>query len=186
MAGSADLWDITAVMIPNRRLLVVFVLIGLVAGASVKASRLWAVAQADAEKTSIQERLDRVRADLFARAERIKEDIHELKAVLAFDPRSAEGHLLLGIAYRALGSAELMGEAVAELRQALALNPGFAPAHLYLAHIYLDLGRAGRAREEMWAALVQVPGNPQFLALLGETERQLKSGKGPGSDILRF
>ena len=79
-----------------------------------------------------------------------------------------------------------MGEAVAELRQALALNPGFAPAHLYLAHIYLDLGRAGRAREEMWAALVQVPGNPQFLALLGETERQLKSGKGPGSDILRF
>ena len=72
MAGSADLWDITAVMIPNRRLLVVFVLIGLVAGASVKASRLWAVAQADAEKTSIQERLDRVRADLFARAERIK------------------------------------------------------------------------------------------------------------------
>jgi tetratricopeptide (TPR) repeat protein len=68
-----------------------------------------------------------------------------------------------------------MGEAVAELRQALALDPGLAPAHLYLAHIYLDLGRARRAREELETALVQVPGNPHLLALLGEAERQLKN-----------
>src|SRR6185503_9782963 len=66
-------------------------------------------------------------------------------------------------------------EAVAELRQALALNPALAPARLYLAHVYLDLGRSARAREELEAALAQVPGNPQFLALLGETERQLRN-----------
>jgi tetratricopeptide (TPR) repeat protein len=44
----------------------------------------------------------------------------------------------------------------------------------YLAHLYLDMGRATRAREELEAALLQVPGNPEFLALLGEAERGLK------------
>ncbi len=163
-------------MSPNRfRLLIVCLLGGLVADASLDSDRLLAASQADAGKASIQERLKVVRADLFSRTEHINEDIRELKEILALDPRSAEGHLLLGIAYRSLGSQELMGEAVAELRQALELNPGFAPARFYLAHIYLDLGRAGRAREELEAALVQVPGNPQFLALLGEAERQLKN-----------
>lgn len=162
-------------MIHNRFRVLIVVLAGTVAGASPAPSRLLAAAQGDAGKASIQERLNRVRADLFSRTDHINEGIQELKAILALDPRSAEAHLLLGIAYRSLGSAELMGEAVAELRQALALNPGFVPARFYLARIYLDLGRAARAREELETALVQVPGNPQFLALLGEAERQLKN-----------
>ena len=81
--------------------------------------------------------------------------------------------MLLGIAYRSVGSPDLMGETVAEFRQALALNPDFVPARFYLAHVYLDLGRAGRAREELETALTKHPGQPQFLALLGEAERQL-------------
>jgi tetratricopeptide (TPR) repeat protein len=137
--------------------------------------RFLAAIQGDAAKGSIEERLTRVRTDLFSRPDRVNEGIQELKAILALDPRSAEAHLLLGIAYRTVASAELMGEAVAEFRQAIALNPGFVPARFYLARVYLDLGRAARAREELEAALAQVPGNPQFLALLGETERQLKN-----------
>lgn len=129
---------------------------------------------------TIQQRLDRVRESLFSGAGRPEQSIQELKVILAADPGSAEAHLLLGIAYRAAGSSELMGEAVAELRQALALNPAFVPARFYLAHLYLDLGRAERAREELQTALSTAPGNPQFLALLGETERQLKN---PGRSV---
>ncbi len=123
----------------------------------------------------IQQRLDRVRADLFARAEHLPEDVRELKAILAVDPRAAEAHVLLGIAYSTQGSKDLKGEAIGEFRQALDLDPRQVPVHFYLAHLYLDLGRAARAREELEAALVKAPGNPEFLALLGETERQLRN-----------
>jgi tetratricopeptide (TPR) repeat protein len=153
------------------RALRLLLLAGIVACAS--GERLPAASQADAGKVSIQERLSRVRADLFSNAARVNEDIRELREILGVDPSLAEGHLLLGLAYRSLGSAELMGEAVAELRQALALDPGFVPARLYLAHLYIDLRRVERAREELDAALVQLPGHPQVLALLGEVERQL-------------
>jgi tetratricopeptide (TPR) repeat protein len=157
----------------NRfRVLIVCLLVGCVAGAA-RASL--AASQADAGKVSIQERLNRLREGLFAGTGRVSDAIDELKGILALDPGSAEGHLLLGIAYRTQGSPDLVGEAVAELRQALALNSGFVPARFYLARIYLDLGRAGRAREELETALAQAPGNPQFLALLGEAERQLKN-----------
>jgi len=123
----------------------------------------------------VQERLDRVKADLYSRTDRVTENVRELKQILALDPRSAEGHMLLGIAYSTLGSKELKGEAIGEFRQALDLNPRLVEVRFYLAHLYLDLGRAVRAREELDAALVQAPGNPEFLALLGEAERQLKN-----------
>lgn len=157
------------------RLSVLLVVLAPAVSATTFSPSLLGASQADAAKPSIQERLSRVRADLFSRTDRIDEDLRELKAILAIDPRSAEAHLLLGIAYRVAGSPELMGEAIAELRQALALNPDFSPARFYLARIYLDLGRAARAREELESALLAVPGNPQFLALLGEAERQLKN-----------
>jgi tetratricopeptide (TPR) repeat protein len=155
----------------NRFRVWVVVFAGTVAAAAITTSRL----EAAQGSPSIQERLDRVRADILSRTDHIDDDIRELKTILGAAPRSAEAHLLLGLAYRVVGSPELMGEAVAELRQALALNPDFSPARFYLARIYLDLGRAARAREELQTALEQVPGNPQFLALLGETERQLKN-----------
>jgi tetratricopeptide (TPR) repeat protein len=83
--------------------------------------------------------------------------------------------MLLGIAYSTWGSKELKGEAIGEFRQALDLDPRLVQVRFFLAHLYLDLGRAARAREELEAALVQNPGNPEFLALLGEAERQLKN-----------
>ena len=132
-------------------------------------------AQVNAPPAAIQERLDRARADLFSRAAHLNDDVRELKQILALDPRSAEAHLLLGVAYSTMGSRELKGEAVAEFRQALDVNPGLVPVRFYLARLYLDLGRAARARQELEAALEQVPGNPEFLALLGEAERQLKN-----------
>jgi tetratricopeptide (TPR) repeat protein len=136
-----------------------------------------AAAQAAASKAATQERLKRVGAELITTADpaRITQATEELKSILAVDPTLAEAHMLLGIAYGRQGSPDMMGEAVAEFRQALDLNPKLAPARLYLARVYLDLGRAARAREELDAALAQVPGQPQFLAMLGETERQLKN-----------
>jgi tetratricopeptide (TPR) repeat protein len=114
-----------------------------------------------------------VRTALLSRTARVEDAVRELKAILALDPRSAEAHMLLGIAYRMQGSPEMLGEAKAELVQALANNPQFTPARYYLAQLYLELGRPAGAREQMEAALGQQPGNPQFLALLGEAERQM-------------
>jgi tetratricopeptide (TPR) repeat protein len=123
----------------------------------------------------IQERLDRVKADLYSRTDRLAENVKELKEILALDPRSADAHMLLGIAYSTWGSSDLKGEAIGEFRQALDLNPRLVQVRFFLAHLYLDLGRAARAREELDAGLAQTPGNPEFLALLGEAERQLKN-----------
>ncbi len=122
---------------------------------------------------TLQERLSTVQADLFGRIEHLQEDIAELKAILALDPQSAEGHMLLGLAYRALGAPQLAGEAKAELRQALDLNPNLVAARYVLAQVYLDMGRFESVRDEMQAALTQAPGQPQFLAVLGEAERQM-------------
>lgn len=122
-----------------------------------------------------RERVARISADLFSATPHLTDDVRELKEILAADTSNAQAHMLLGIAYRGLGSQEMASEAIAELRQAIALDPGFVPARLYLAYIYLDIGRAQRAREELDAALQQSPGNPQLLALSGEAERQLKN-----------
>ena len=131
--------------------------------------------QAAAPPAPIQERLERVKAELYSRTDRLDENVKELKQILALDPRSADAHMLLGIAYSTWGSKELKGEAIGEFRQALDLNPRLVEVRFFLAHLYLDLGRADRARDELDAALAQTPGNPEFLALLGEAERQLKN-----------
>lgn len=156
---------------PPLRVLVVCT--AIVAAAATGAGRSLEAFQTDAGRASIQERLNRVGTDLFSGATRVDEAVRELKAILALDPRLPEGHLLLGMAYRMLGSADLMGEAKAELVQALALKPDLVPARSYLAQLYLDLGRAGGARDTLEAGLVLSPGLPQLLALLGEAERQL-------------
>src|SRR5688500_1880647 len=131
--------------------------------------------QAAAPAATIQERIERVRADLYSRTDRLDENVKELKQILALDPRSADAHMLLGIAYSTWGSKELKGEAIGEFRQALDLNPRLVQIRFFLAHLYLGLGRAVRAREELEAGLAQTPGNPEFLALLGEAERQSKN-----------
>jgi tetratricopeptide (TPR) repeat protein len=136
---------------------------------------VFALYQAAVAPAPIQERLDRVKADLYSRTDRLDENVKELKQILALDPRSADAHMLLGIAYSTWGSKELKGEAIGEFRQALDLNPGLVQVRFFLAHLYLGLGRAGRAREELETALVQSPGNPEFLALLGEAERESKN-----------
>ncbi|MGH9309348.1 MAG: tetratricopeptide repeat protein [Vicinamibacterales bacterium] len=131
-----------------------------------------AAAQGTAQP-STDEKLKRIGGELFARGDRAEDAVRELKEVLAQDPRSAQAHFLLGVAYGRLADPDLMGEAAAEFRQALDLEPALVQARYYLAQVYLDMGRAERARSEMETALKQVPEHPQFLALLGEIERQL-------------
>jgi tetratricopeptide (TPR) repeat protein len=155
--------------------------IALLASASVMAGAgpakdppsLFAQQTAQADRAAVGIRLKRVATAIFSGTARIDESIHELKAILALDPRSAEAHFLLGVAYRAAGSPDMMAEAKAELRQALALDPGLVPARLHLAQAYLDFGQPKRAREELEIGLTQIPRQPQFLALLGEAERRL-------------
>jgi len=122
-----------------------------------------------------RERLNRISADLFSSTPHPNDDIRELKEILGAEVNNAEAHMLLGIAYRGLGSPDMMSEAVAEFRQAIALNPGYVPARLYLAYVYLDIGRPQRAKEELEAALQQSAGNPQLLALESAAERDLKN-----------
>ena len=122
---------------------------------------------------SSRERINRVGTDLFSQTPHPVEAIAELKSILATEPTLAEAHMLLGLAYRMQGRADLLGEAVAELRQALAINPDIGLARLSLARIYLDMARPARARDELTTALERAPGQPQLLTLLGEAERQL-------------
>jgi len=121
----------------------------------------------------LQARLNRVAADLYSAEPRTAEAVKELKAILAAAPDSAEAHLLLGMAYRALNSPDLMGESIAELRQAIDLKPSLYVARLMLARVYLDMARASRARDELESLRKDMPDHPQVLSLLGEAERAL-------------
>src|SRR4029078_4357645 len=71
----------------------------------------------------VQERLNRVRNDLFSPTPHVTDDVRELKEILGVDPQAVEAHLLLGMAYRAQGTQEMLAEAVAEFRQALEIKP---------------------------------------------------------------
>src|SRR6476660_8111231 len=113
----------------------VCLLAGVLFAPAIGSVRLLAAPQIAAGTVTIDERLKRVSSDVFTRTDRITEDIAELKSILAIDPKSAEAHMLLGIAYRTEGSAELMSEAAAELRQAVALDPSSVSARFYLAHM---------------------------------------------------
>jgi tetratricopeptide (TPR) repeat protein len=124
---------------------------------------------------AVVERLTRVQRALFSGTADVKAAIRELKAILAIDPRSHDAHVLLGIAYRGLGTPEFIAESVAEFRQALAITPRDPQTRLYLAYGYRDLGRLDRAREELQTALTDAPGDIQILTLLGDVERQLQN-----------
>lgn len=137
-----------------------------------------------AVQDSLAARMQRASAIVMGGGGSLDVAIRELKEILAIDPKLAEAHLLLGVAYRLKGEPELVGEAKAELRQALASKPDLVPARFFLAELYLDLGRPRQAREQLRAGLAQVPGQPQLLALLGETERRQGNPQG-ALEILR-
>jgi Tfp pilus assembly protein PilF len=127
------------------------------------------------EPSALQDTLKRLSAVVFFRPHGIEAAIKDLKAVLAAHPQSAEAHFLLGVAYGRLRATEFMSEAKAEFQQALALDPKLVHARYDLAQVYLDLGRAAKARDELQTALVHGP--RQFLALLGETEREFLASR---------
>ncbi len=103
----------------------------------------------------------------------VDQAVRELKGVLALDPRSAAGHMLLGQAYLAMRSVSMVAEAKAELQQALDLDPTLLWARFYLAKVYIDQGRYDRAKEELELGLAERPKVPHFLSLLGEVHRKM-------------
>ena len=130
-------------------------------------------------------RADQQGAQLGAAAEhlqqgRTEQTIRECKDVLAADPRSAPAHMLLGLAYLALGSTDRIADAKAELQQALDLDPELLWARFYLARLYFDQGLTEKAQEQLERGLKQSPGLPDFLSLLGEVRRELGD---PGASV---
>ena len=101
-----------------------------------------------------------------------QEAIKELKTAITLDPRSAGAHLMLGYAYRLLGSYRMIGEAKGEFRQALSLDPANTSARFHLARVYLDLGRVRKARTTLEERLEITEKTPELLSLLGEVNRQ--------------
>jgi tetratricopeptide (TPR) repeat protein len=102
-----------------------------------------------------------------------QQTIRECKALLANDPRSAPAHMLLGLAYVALGSTAMIADAKAELQQALDIEPELLSARYYLARLYFDQGLTEKAQEQLERGLKQSPGAANFLSLLGEVRREL-------------
>ena len=111
---------------------------------------------------------------------KVEQAIRECKVVLAADPRSAPAHMLLGLAYLALGSTDRIADAKAELQQALDLDPELLWARFYLARLYFDQGLSEKAQDQLERGLKQSPGLPDFLSLLGEVRRELGD---PGASV---
>ena len=103
---------------------------------------------------------------------RTREAIKQFKTAITLDPQSAGAHLMLGFAYRLLGSYRMIGEAKGEFRQALSLDPGNTSARFHLARVYLDLGRIRKARETLEERLGITERTPELLSLLGEVNRR--------------
>lgn len=165
--------QLVTLLLVRAKLIPVLAMSLTISGSVALRSEGAAVSQSAAGAADVQQRLNRVASGLFGGTTPPDEAIRDLKGVLALDPQSAEGHVLLGMAYRMEGSPELTGEARAELVQALAIKPELVPARVYLAQLYLDLGRPGAARDTLATGLARQPDDPQLLALLSETERQL-------------
>ena len=102
-----------------------------------------------------------------------QEAIKELKTAITLDPRAAGAHLMLGYAYRLLGSYRMIGEAKGEFRQALPIDPDNTSARFHLPRVYLDLGRIRKARETLEERLEITENTPELLSLLGEVIRQM-------------
>ena len=111
---------------------------------------------------------------------RAEQTVRECKGVLATDPRSAQAHMLLGLAYLAQGSMDRIADAKAELQQALDLDPELLWARFYLARLYLEQGLTEKAQQQLERGLKQSPGLPPFLSLLGEIRRRLGD---PGASV---
>jgi len=109
-----------------------------------------------------------------------EQTIREVKRVLAADARSAPAHMLLGLAYVALGSTDRIADAKAEFQQALDLDSELLWARFYLARLYFDQGLSEKAQEQLERGLKQSPALPDFLSLLGEVRRELGD---PGASV---
>jgi tetratricopeptide (TPR) repeat protein len=88
---------------------------------------------------------------------------NEIRQALAFDPRDAYAHALLGLC---LGHRELFKEATEEAQQAIHLAPDFPFAHYALASIMRERNRNDEALTAINEALRLDASDPAYFALL--------------------
>jgi tetratricopeptide (TPR) repeat protein len=106
-----------------------------------------------------------VKARFLVQEKRIDEALARAQAAVAANPRSAEGHYLLGSLYADKNDTE---RAIGEFNEVLKLNPRASAAQLQVARLELAKGRAGAAGAVQYAeqALTSAPGNPLARLLL--------------------
>src|SRR5690348_9631545 len=97
-------------MSPRRRILWCALLFALAAPAALDAGGQ----QTATPAPTLQDRVARVRNEIFTRPDRANASVKELHDILASDPNLAEAHLLLGLVHASRGTSEMRAEAAAE------------------------------------------------------------------------
>jgi tetratricopeptide (TPR) repeat protein len=101
-----------------------------------------------------------------------QESVPQFKQAIADDPKLAQAHYMLAVAYLTLGGEQAPALAEAELRTALELSPKDASAHVQLGNIALHRQQYPLAEKELKIALAQNPYNPDALLSLGQLYAQ--------------
>jgi tetratricopeptide (TPR) repeat protein len=97
-----------------------------------------------------------------------QQSLPQFQQAVADDPKLAQAHYMLAVAYLTVGGNQAPALGEAELRAALSLSPDLAAAHVQLGTIALHRQQYDIAEKELQQALAQNPDNPDALLALGQ------------------
>lgn len=98
-----------------------------------------------------------------------REAIIEFKNVVQIDPKDAEGHYRLALAFLKIGSFPDMQAAFGELRKSVEIDPANRDAQVKLAELYLLAREPKKAREHAEVVLAAAPRDTEGLILRGRS-----------------
>jgi tetratricopeptide (TPR) repeat protein len=98
-----------------------------------------------------------------------QEAVIELKNVIQIDPKDADGHYRLALAFLKLGGLPNLQAAYGELIKTVELNASNQDAQLKLGELYLVSQQPAKAREHAEVVLASAPQNTQGLILHGQS-----------------
>ena len=87
-----------------------------------------------------------LQAKTLVEEKKFAEALSLLKGVVERNPKSADGHNLLGFSHRKLGDQQT---ALVHYQKALALDPSHRGANEYLGELYLEMGDLAKAEERL-------------------------------------
>lgn len=115
-------------------------------------------------------------AGVFAREGRAADAVTSAESALAIDPNNREAHRILGFVQSAVAESpasaasagSLVAQAILHLEQALAIPVSDPGAQLLLGRLYGQTGQHEKAVATLKAFLLDQPGYPEALVMLGE------------------